>query len=195
MYANLYIASAAIILLGICIYLLISLSKKKAKLTNQTAKLVQLYLDKQFITKILRMLVYSNDNNEMFTQILKNIKEYFELDDVIFYNLSDKPGIELSPKVFGSNNITQYVNDNQQEIVQSLEFNKVFIKKVTIQNRDLILYIVGLEDESPNTLVLFIQYSRYSREELNSHDLDTLSNAIRVVLSDISKHESVTQVA
>lgn len=175
---------AIITSLLMCAYCAASIYKYKSKLNTHTAKLVQLYLDKQFITRILRMLAYSKDDNQSFFEITSNIKEYFQLDDILFHNLSTKPQIDVSPGVFKRNIITQYVNDHQKEIIKSLEFKKMIIEKINISELEATLYIIALDDDQPNMIILFVQYDN---NKLDASDLETLSNAIKVVLSVMNK--------
>ena len=176
-----------VISLLMCVYCTASLYKYKSKLNTHTAKLVQLYLDKQFITRILRMLAYSKDDNQSFFEITSSIKEYFQLDDILFYNLSTKPQIDVSPGVFKRNVITQYVYDHQKEIINSLEFKKMIIEEINIGELEAMLYIIALDDDQPNTIILFVQYDN---NKLDSSDLETLSSAIKVVLSVMNKKKN-----
>ncbi len=181
MYSNLNIMGVVIILI-ICIYGVCSLVRHRAKVNKQSSLLIQLYLDKQFITRVFRIVSSHVNKEEASLKIISNIKEYFALDDVIFYDLAVKQGMEKSPREFESNNITQYVNEHREEILQSLEFNKVVSKKIIIKNIYVMLYIIRLEHDRSNKLVLFVQHSS---QKLNCNDLETLSNAISAALSAI----------
>lgn len=183
---NLYIG-AIIILLATSFYCITSLLRYKTRFNTQTAKLVQLYLDKQFITRIFRMLAISKNDKSSFVEIITNIKEYFQLDDIIFYKLLTKQDVEISPGVFKRNIITQYVSDHKTKIMELLEFRKMVIEKFKIGALDAMIYIVALEDNNPETLILFTQYSN---DELDSSDLETLSNSIRVILSVLNKKKN-----
>ncbi len=174
-------------MLLMCTYCFVCLLQYKSKLNIQTTKLVQLYLDKQFITRIFRMLAGSKDDSQSFFEIIANIKEYFQLDDIMFFNASTKPKIDVSPGVFKRNIITGHVKQNLKQIVKSLELKKMAIEEIDIEKLETILYIVALEDDAPDTLVIFV---RYGNDKLDSSDLETLSNSIKLILSVMEKKQS-----
>lgn len=168
-----------------CVYVL---NQSKVKLNIQTAKLVQLYLDKQFITRIFRMLARSKDEGQAFFDIMLNIKEYFQLDDIIFYNPISGSKIDALPGVYKRNIIIQYIDKRQEEVYRLLKKKKVVIENMDTDRISCMLYIVALEDDAPEKLVIFVQYGQ---DELNSSDLETLSYSISVVLSTMDKKRSL----
>lgn len=170
------------------VYCIYALDQLKVKLNLQTAKLVQLYLDKQFITRIFRMLARSKNEGQAFFDIMSNIKEYFQLDDIIFYNSAFGVKVDVLPGVYKRNMIVQYVDQHQSEILKLLKSKKVVIEKMETDRISSTLYIVALEDDKFDKLVIFVQYGE---DGLNISDLETLSCSISVILATIDKKRSL----
>jgi hypothetical protein len=60
----------------------------------------------------------------------------------------------------------------------------MIIEKINISELEATLYIIALDDDQPNMIILFVQYDN---NKLDASDLETLSNAIKVVLSVMNK--------
>lgn len=169
-------------------YYFYAFNRSKAKFNIQTAKLVQLYLEKQFITRIFRMLARSKNEGQAFFDIVLNIKEYFQLDDIIFYNPLLEFKIDALPGVYKRNVIIQYIDQHKEEIFQLLKRKKVVIEKMETEKLSSILYIITLQDDRLDKLVIFVQHGQ---DELNASDLETLSHSISVVLASMDKKHSL----
>ncbi len=134
------------------------------------------------------MLAKSKDEGQAFFDIMLNIKEYFQLDDIIFYNPVSGSKIEALPGVYVRNIIVQYIDKHQEEIFKTLKRKKVIIKNMETDRVTSTLYIIALEDDKSDKLVVFVQYGH---DELNASDLETLSCSISVVLATMDKKRTL----
>lgn len=180
---TIYLSSICFILVVGLVYSILLINQYKQKYDHQSSKLIQTYLNKEFITRVLNIIMNdSTSHSDKILIIMAKIKEYFDLDEIILYNQNSHTEINYSG-TFVSNIIRDYIEQNIRSISDSLKNKCIDIRTMNNENTNFSLYIIPIEDNSKVTFVVFAQSNKGG--SLNSGDLETLSNPIRIILSAI----------
>ncbi len=161
-----------IIIVGI-ILIIKSFLSYQSTIKEKNFRLIQFYLDKQFINKLSLDLLSFNRSRHNYLEIADNIKEHFQLHDLLILaddNLSNSPYMfNFKPQV------EQFVGKVTQQQIQ-LEDN-IYIKNLESSGSDYILYFYYKFHASH--LVVCIQKDLY---QLSKEDLETLKTSINLLV-------------
>lgn len=183
MHYTLYLSSICFILFLALLYLAFLINQYKHKYDQQSLKLIQTHLNKEFVNRVLDIILNNDISNEDKMLILTSkIKEYFDLDEIIFYH-QDNLMNEGDNSTFYGSIIRSYVDDNVNLISNALKTKLLDVRTMEHDNIYFILYIIPIED---NVKVKFIIFAQRNRDQLlNSRDREVLSNPIKNILSAI----------
>lgn len=163
-------------------YYLFLFLKYKSKNQLQAAKIVQLYLDKQFIGRILSTIFDSNKSEEeKIVRIFDDIKEYYDFEDIILYNMQDRLHSPF-PESYNKGIIIKYINQNLKEILSDIKYSKFIIKPFIDNKHKYTLYILSLSEVKDGEFAIFVHNGDYN---LNTLDIDTFRHSIQIILSGI----------
>ena len=166
--------------LAYCIFLI---NQYKTRYDHQSSKLIQTYLNKEFVTRVLNIMVSSTESRkDKIIMLISKIKDYFDLDEIVFYNTEDYIN-DIHHGTFYRNIIRQYIDENICSISEALSTNSIDIRKMKYDKIHFMLYIIPIENNSKMKCIVFVQNNQDSI--LNSRDIDTLSKPIRIILSAI----------
>lgn len=169
-------------LVSVLIYFVVLACSYRNKYKQQSARMIQLYLNKQFLGRLLRIAAAKNDVYEdKILDIMSDIKEYFQLDDILLYKSRVDRGSELPmPGVYKQSLITQYVDANIEGIEHSIKMSGISVKEIDEKKLQAILYIVPAHFVDGIKYIIFV----HSAEgQLNMNDIEILCNPIRIILS------------
>ncbi len=187
-----YLSSICFILLLGLLYSVLLLNQYKQKYDRQSSKLIQTYLNKEFITRILNIILNDYTSNEDKISILiSKIKEYFDLDEVVLYH-PDTPMNQRGNITFHSSIIRSYIDSNISVISNALKTKRIDVRTIQHENIYFILYIIPIESNVKVKFVIFAQSNRDG--PLNSSDLEILSNPIRIILSAIFRNNTYLNI-
>ncbi len=152
----------ALIYLVYLIYCYISQTK------CQNLKLVQFYLDRKFITKLISIMLNEKESHQM---ILHDVKEYFQLKDVIIYPLKDKQQNQDVTEL----EVLNYLDKNITSIKKGL-FGKEFIVKEI--SDEIEIYLAQLNNTQ--SIAVFI---KSKHNGLNKYEVDMLISAATPIIA------------
>jgi len=93
----------------------------KSELEQQNAKLLQVYLDKKFISKLISSVVEANvAAKDILSDLVYEIKEYFHFTDIIIYS-DGEISYDPAPGVYIKNIVTKYLKDHEGDIKSKIE--------------------------------------------------------------------------
>lgn len=176
-----YIYTMGLALMSCCLaYLIILVRECKVKLSTQNVQLIQLYLDKKFIDKLLNAVVDVNKGAEnVIERMLSDIKEYFHLDDIVIYNPT-KIVHEPVPGIYLRTVIAEHIKDNKKEIFEALSSNSIIFEKIENDRIRCAVYIIALPVADKQEVIAFVHNPD---APLERHEIDTLAKSIRGVLT------------
>lgn len=176
-----YLSTICFILFLGLVYSVLLLSQYKQRYDKQSSKLIQTYLNKEFITRVLNIILSDDTSNDDKISILvAKIKEYFDLDEVIFYNPDESP-IKRGHATLYRATVRAYMDVNDSVISSALKTKYIDVRTMQSENISFVLYIIPIENNARVKFVIFTQSNRDGI--LNSCDLEMLSNPIRIILS------------
>ena len=175
-----YIDLIVLCLVCTTIVLVFKLQLYKAQLHRQNVQLISLHLDTKFIANILKKINQRDVSvSDIRQDIIDQVKEYFQLDDIMLYN-EDSTYVDIARNVYIRSTISKYIANNLEEITQALSTSKSIIKHIIIHERTVVLYITSAYYTKPLSLMIFIQYGK---EHLASHEINTLCGTVVHLLS------------
>ncbi|MBP7190135.1 MAG: hypothetical protein KA998_02690 [Rickettsiaceae bacterium] len=176
--------SIFVILSSILLYSIVLTINYRNKNRKQNARLIQLYLNKQFVMRLLKISsekvpVYE----DKILDVISDIKEYFQFEDVILYK-EDLGREEESPEpgIYRQNLISKYVTDRIEYIEENIDIRGFDIQKIDSEKLKCIIYIIPAENVEN---IKYIIFSHSFEDKLNTDDIDVLCNPIRIILSGL----------
>ena len=132
-----------ILLLTANIIQLIILFNIENLLKKSNLKLIQLYLDMKFISKLIRDNLYLANSPEFCQKIISDIIEYFNLEDLIILDYVKGPSSQSDPILRFE--ILEFISKNDDKIRKYIEQDELMkIKFSSKLSKNLLLYISPL---------------------------------------------------
>ena len=161
-----YVVILTIIIL---MYINIKYYELKKTLHIQNAKAINLYLDKKFIKKLLRILV-SIETSERLRIIMEEVSTYFFIDFIAIKNLENEDIIkfknQLSPNYLTDNELNSFLA--QGDIIENAGYKEMpnnLGRQVIIFRNDKIIMLVITENS----------------HKLNQNEISTISTEIMLL--------------
>lgn len=160
------------IIVGIILAIKSFLDCKKS-IKDKNFRLIQFYLDKQFINKLSYDVLIFNKSRHHYLEIADNIKEHFQLYDLLL--LTDDSVANNSYSFNFKPQIEQFLEKFKQQQIQLEE--GIYIENLETEGSDYILYFYYKFYAS--NLVVCIQKDLY---QLEKEDLETLKTSINLLV-------------
>lgn len=176
-----YAYAALLAFMACCLaYLIILVRDCKIKLSMQNVQLIQLYLDKKFIDKLLNIVTEANKRaDDALEDILSDIKEYFHLDDIVIYN-PNKATHDPTPGVYLRNIVAEYIKNNQNAIFEAFAESNIVVENIENERIRCALYMLLLPVANKQQVVAFVHNPD---APLERYEIDTLAKSIRGILT------------
>jgi len=116
-----------IIAIIMMIILIIKLLRFKKELDDKNIKLIQFYLDKKFINKSIANIIESKCWNQFHSDLIENIKEYFQFDDVVCLKIFDIENYE------NNNYISNLPSSIEQGCIKSANATLMIYNQINYQ--------------------------------------------------------------
>lgn len=176
-----YTYIVSLVLMSCCVaYLVILVRDYKIKLSTQSVQLIQLYLDKKFIDKLLSVVTEANQrSSDALEDMLSDIKEYFHLDDIVIYN-PNKVANEPTPGVYLRNIVAEHIKNNKDAIFKAFLESNIIVEKIENERIRCAVYMLSLPVASKQHVVAFVHNPDVPLER---YEMDTLAKSIRGVLT------------
>ncbi len=161
--------------------LVASIFKYRKRLDEQNKKLIQFYLDAKFICKHLIESITISDSSSFCTSLLHEIKEYYNLDDILVVDSISSLNGENNTK--NRSSIIKYIHKNINEINQNIVEHQLLKVSAAIEGRQKVLYISALmgKDEG-NGMVICIEDAPCLLTEQGKTSLENCINLLKTRL-------------
>ncbi|GAB4166844.1 MAG: hypothetical protein Tsb006_6110 [Rickettsiaceae bacterium] len=170
---------ACIVLLGLVfLFLVFRASKYKKLLDEKNIQLIQFYLDTKFLCRSLIDSLNISDSSTFCSELLRKIKEYYNLEDIII--------IDSIKMVSGENNTTlrndvvKYIKDNIQQITSEMHDYKLVKFNFSAGKKAYEIYISRIlsKDEGDDGLIVCVEYAPTL---LSKQEKASLENSINLL--------------
>jgi hypothetical protein len=146
------------------------------KIKHKNTRLIQFYLDKKFINKIILTYLNSDKPQDKFClELIESIKEYFCLDDIIIIN-----NFGLENTLLGKQ-IEDFVKDNYSQLkLQQEQSNNMISTTINITQGSFKLYLNRASNShEPKSLIICALKEPPSLSTDDIHSLESATNLLR----------------
>ncbi len=162
----------------ILVYCILAIREQKKKYHQQSLCIIQLYLNRELVTKLLKIISTSTiSRDDKLVIVLSKIKEYFDLDEIILFNPND------STNYYGYGKINETIVNLYNAIFHTLKNNAIDIRKINIEGTECFLYTISVENSMKFKYIIFMQ--KRLDMVFNKEDIHTLSDSVKVLLSTL----------
>ena len=168
-----------LLLLAILVYLVKLVFTYKSQIHKQHLKLIEYHLDKQLITKLVENVIESDTNS--LGEIVTLIKNYYQLEDLLFYDIASDAFINLPDASNSINLVKAYIQKNRHAILEKAKKCQLIIRK--LNNNACNLYILHSnyhQKLNNDMLVIFVKDKLISLEK---HELSMMKTVINDILA------------
>jgi len=154
-----YLLVFLLICVVIIIILTVRLSSLKKELDDKNVRLIQFYLDKKFINKSIVNLAYHYDIDQSYLDFIENIKNYFQLEDIVM--LTKNSSIFKTSSF--NKQLDKFVQDKIAHQNLNLQSFHITYESITTNQGQYKLYFYPyLKDNFNNILILHIYTACYT---------------------------------
>lgn len=166
-----YLVSSLVVIL--IITLLIQLLRLNKEINEKNMRLIQFYLDRRFVSKCIVNILVSLDLKQCYLNLIKDIKDYFQLDDFIVL----KGNSDTFNSLFFNEEIKEFLQD--EKLDAKLECFHISSKSIITSKGEYRLYIYHYSPENPNNKIICIKKEPY---HLNDNAISTLQNLMNLLI-------------
>lgn len=165
----------------IIFFLITVIYKYKKQLSKKDIQLIQFYLDTKFLYKNLVKSISVSHTSEFCTELIDNIKEYYNLEDIII--------IDTIKMISGENNtalrsdIIKYIQANFNKITSNIHEHDLTLFNYRMGNKTYEIYVsrIVCEDEGDG-LIICVEHSPTLLTKQEKTSLETSINLLKTRL-------------
>ncbi|WP_417904537.1 hypothetical protein [Candidatus Tisiphia endosymbiont of Micropterix aruncella] len=168
------------LLITVIIILVVKSLEYKVKLYDQGQRLYQFYIDSKFINALI--VSHLQQSNHFKSSIIRKIKDYFQLDDVLIVKYSDlQQGDIINKKSCLSQEqlqeiMSSYYDDYNKQVKQ-LDNSPVLLNFLTTDYAEYILYIFFAQKIDQESIICIQKQAN----EISRAEIVPLSTAIHLL--------------
>lgn len=165
------------VLLVFQLILVIKISDYRRALEEKNIKLIQFYLDMQFVWKNMIDNLRTSDSVLFCSRLVEDIKSYYNLEDIII--IDSIKMINVQDNSILRSNVISFINKNLDNIVRSLNKKHFQIYYCNFDNNDYILYVSSITPDSSNDGVIVC--TEFAPSLLNKNEITSLETSINLL--------------
>lgn len=177
MFTNKLIITLLISILFIQFYMIYKVYNYKKTIERKNIKLIQFYLDMKFIWKGILDNLNISDTAEFCRKLIIDIKEYYNLDDLIIVDsiamVKDEKNTPLRNAVIND------ISDKIDNIIIALENQNFITEYLEFNDKSYILYISPITPDVVNDGLIVCVERRPSL--LSEHEKISLENSVNLL--------------
>lgn len=159
------------------IYILMKISEYKKILESKNIKLVQFYLDMKFLGRAILENLNLSDSNLFCRKLISEIKEYYNLEDVIIIDSIAMATGEKSTPVRSL--VVEKIGLEFKRIKKEISHNQLYSEEISINDKTYIFYTSSITPDVTNDGIIVCIERGPSL--LTEQELVSLENSINIL--------------
>jgi len=180
-----------IIAIIMMIILIIKLLRFKKELDDKNIKLIQFYLDKKFINKSIANIIESKCWNQFHSDLIENIKEYFQFDDVVCLKIFDIENYEnnncISNLPSSIEQVKEFLQKKKAAGNLKLQYSHISFESIITTKGRYKLYLYPYSAENKSAIIVCM---KKEPGNLNNDVICTLKDLINLLRISFAKNSA-----
>lgn len=155
----------------------------KRRYELQTSKMIQLYLNSKFVS---RMLILASEHGRTYQSkilsVISDIKEYFQLEEIVLYCHQEKKSPISQHTTSKQDLVTKYIDKNIEGVSVILKNQGIYVERIDSVDLKSMIYIFEADGAKNIDYIVFVHDPD---DKLSTFDIETLRYPVRIILSDM----------